>query len=70
MKKIKKRLYVEVSCGIVTGIYTDSNEAFDVVVIDRDVDEDEAIDFDPKFAEIINQAAAEIENDKTLIPVY
>lgn len=65
-----KRLYIEIVGGLVSAVYTDSAEPLEVTVIDRDVSEEEAEFYDSDYAEDMRQVSYEIENDKTLVPIY
>lgn len=65
-----KRLYIEIVGGLVSAVYTDSAEPLEVTVIDRDVSEEDAEFFDHDYAEDMKLVSYEIENDKTLVPIY
>ena len=58
-----KRLYVEVIGGLVSAIYTDSKEDFEVEILDRDIN-------DPDYVEDMERISYAIEHDETLTPIY
>lgn len=65
-----KRLYVEVIGGLVSAIYTDSEEKFEVEVIDRDCSEKDGEFYDADYAEDMKRISYAIEHDETLTPIY
>lgn len=65
-----KRLYIEIVGGLVSAVYTDSGEKFDVCVIDRDCSEEDAEFYDHDYAEDMWRVSDEIAHDNTLVPIY
>ena len=65
-----KRLYVEVIGGLVSAIYTDSKEKFEVEILDRDSYEKGSEYYDHDYAEDMERVSYAIEHDETLTPIY